>query len=175
MRLPLGATMLHKNSRERYGKLKKEFRRLMQNFNVDDLDNFIATANSMRKWMEEDSTLIQEQRDALARLTVEESVDWQICNQIANRQKHVKPKRHGRPVPQVGEPEINPGGPGILLQSSARIIGAGAEIYVEYCRQRESALAFVIRLFKHFHFMFEMAETAPAQRQIPTLADLARV
>ena len=65
MRLPLGATMLHKNSRERYGKLKKEFRRLMQNFNVDDLDNFIATANSMRKWMKEDSTLIQEQRDAL--------------------------------------------------------------------------------------------------------------
>jgi hypothetical protein len=39
--------MLHKNSRERYGKLKKEFRRLMQHFNVDDLDNFIATANSM--------------------------------------------------------------------------------------------------------------------------------
>jgi len=170
-----GAIMLHKNSRERYGKLKKEFRRLMQNFNVDDLDNFIATANSMRKWVEEDSTLIQEQRDALARLTVEESVDWQICNQIANRQKHVKPKRHGRPVPQVGEPEINPGGPGILLQSSARIIGAGTEIYVEYCGQRESALAFVIRLFKHFHYIFEMAETAPAQRQIPTLADLAGV
>ena len=38
MRLPLGGTMLHKNSRERYGKLKKEFRRLMQNFNVDEVE-----------------------------------------------------------------------------------------------------------------------------------------
>jgi hypothetical protein len=94
---------------------------------------------------------------------------------LQNRQKHVKPKHHGCRVPRVGEPEISPGGPGIMLQSSARIIGAGAEICVEYCGQRQSALAFVLRLFKHFHYMFEMAETAPAQRQIPTLADLAGV
>lgn len=172
--------MLHKNSRERYDKLKKVFRRLMRNFNVDDLDDFIATANSMPEWMRNDPTLIQEQRDALERLMGEDvwakSADWQICNQIANRQKHGNPKHHGRPVPQVGEPEITANAqPGIWLQSSARVIGAGDEIYMEYCGQRESALAFVIRLFKHFHYIFEMAETAPAQRQIPTLADLAGV
>jgi hypothetical protein len=167
--------MLHKNSRERYEKLKKEFRRLMQNFNVDDLDNFIATANSMPEWMKNDAALIQEQRDHLARFTVDGSLDWQLCNQIANRQKHVKPRNHGHRAPLVGEPQISHGGRGIWLQSSARIIGVGDEVYVEYCGSRESALAFVIRTFKHFHYMFEMAATAPAQRQIPTLADLAGV
>jgi hypothetical protein len=167
--------MLHKNSRERYDKLKKVYRRLMQNFNVDDLDDFIAVANSMPAWIKQDATLVQEQRDHLTRLTVDGSVDWQICNQIANRQKHVGARNHGRAVPLVGEPQITHDGRGIYVQSAARVIGAGDEIYVEYCGQRESALAFVIRLFKHFHYIFEMAATAPAQRQIPTLADLAGV
>jgi hypothetical protein len=169
--------MLHKNSRERYDKLKRVFRRLMLTFNVDDLDDFIATANSMPEWMKHDFTLSQEQREALARFTVEESLDWQICNQIANRQKHVKSRNHGRRIPLVGEPQINHGGRGILLESTtaARVIGAGDEVNVEYCGSRESALAFVIRRFKHFHYMFEMAATPPAQRQIPTLADLAAV
>jgi len=76
-------------------------------------------------------------------------------------------------VPLVGEPQIAHDGRGIYLPSAARVIGAGDEIYVEYCGQRESALAFVIRLFKHFHYMFEMAATPPSQRQIPTLVDLA--
>ena len=172
MRPPLGATMLHKNSRERYGKLKKEFRRLMQNFNVDDLDNFIATANSMPQWMRNDPTLIQEQRDALARLTVEESVDWQICNQIANRQKHVKANNHGRPVPQVGEPEISPGGPGILLQSSARIIGAGAEIYVEYCGQRQSHRASTFALLSLHILLHRGLQTQPYQQCPPSCSSL---
>jgi len=171
--------MLHKNSRERYDKLKKVFRRLMERFNVDDLDDFIATANSMPVWMRNDPTLIQEQRDHLERLMGKgvwgRSIDWQICSQIANRQKHVKPDNHGQGVPQVGEPEIRSGGRGIWLQSPARIVGAGQEIYIEYRGQRESVLAFVIRLFKHFHYMFEMAEIPPAQRKIPTLADLAGV
>ena len=165
--------MLHKNSRERYDKLKRVYRRLMRNFNVDDLDDLIATANSMPAWMKQDTTLIQEQRNHLARFTVDESVDWQICNQIANRQKHVGARNHGHRVPLVGEPQIAHDGRGIYLPSAARVIGAGDEIYLEYCGQRESALAFVIRLFKHFHYMFEMAATPPAQRQIPTLADLA--
>jgi hypothetical protein len=166
--------MLHKNSRERYNKLKKVFRRLMQEFNVDDLDEFIAVANSMPAWMKQDTTLVQEQRDHLARFTVDGSLDWQICNQIANRQKHVGARNHGRPAPLVGEPQIVPDR-GIYLPSAAKVIGAGQEIYVEYCGQRQSIRAFVIRTFKHFHYMFEMAETAPAQRQIPTLADLAGV
>jgi hypothetical protein len=169
--------MLHKTSRDRYDKLKRVFRRLMRNFNLDDLDDFIATANSMPVWMENDPSLAQEQRDALARFTVDESLDWQICHQIANQQKHARPQNHGRRVPQVGQPQINSGGRGILLQStrSARVIGAGEEISVDYSGTQESALAFVIRTFKHFHFMFEMAPIPPAQRQILTLSDLVGV
>ncbi len=36
--------MLHTTAQERYQKLKKLFRRLMDEFNRDDLDDFIATA-----------------------------------------------------------------------------------------------------------------------------------
>ena len=169
--------MLHKNSRERYEKLKRLFRRLMRNFNVDDLDDFIATANSMPEWMQNDPSLIQEQRDAIARLTVDESLDWQICRQIANRQKHVRPQRPGRPVLRVNSVRIHSGGRGMLLQSAQRahVIGAGDEVSVDLSGNHESALAFVIRIFKHFHYMFEMAPIPPAQRQIPKLDELVGV
>jgi hypothetical protein len=167
--------MLHKTSRERYDKLQRVFRRLMRNFNVDDLEDFILTVNSMPGWMEGDPSLIQEQRDALARFTVENSLDWQICHQIADFQKHPKTKRSG-PALRVKSVKVKPGGRRILLQStSAQIIAVGEEILVDYGGRQESALAFVIRTFKHFHYMFEMAATAPAQRQIPTLADLIGV
>ena len=167
--------MLHKTSRERYDKLKKLFHRLMNRFNVDDLDDFIATANSMPEWMKHDPSLIQEQRDAIARFTVEGSLDWQICNQIANRQKHVKTQRQGGTPLLVNSVQRKSGGPGILLPPSMRVIGAGDEIFVDYGGSRESALAFVIRTFKHFHYMFEMAPVPPAQRHIPTLSDLVGV
>jgi hypothetical protein len=169
--------MLHKTSQERYEKLKKHFHRLMQKFNVDDLEDFILTANSMPVWMEHDPSLIQEQRDALARFMVEESLDWQICNQIANRQKHLKPQRPGGPALRVNSVNINSGGRGILLQStrSAQVIGAGEDISVDCSGSRQSALAFVLRTFQHFHYMYEMAPIPPAQRQIPTLSDLVGV
>jgi hypothetical protein len=167
--------MLHKNSRERYTKLRKVFRRLMRNFNLDDLDEFIATANSMPEWMKNDPSLTQERRDALARFTVPESLDWQICNQIANRQKHVKPQRQGGAPLQVNSVQIHSGGRGIWLRTSPLVIGAGEEVFIDYGGRKESALAFVIRTFKHFHYMFEMAPVPPAQRHIPTLSDLAGV
>jgi len=169
--------MLHKNSRERYEKLQMQFRRLMRNFNHDDLDDFIATANSMPEWMKHDPLLTQEQRDAIARFTVEGSIDWQICHQIANRQKHPKPQRSSGPALQLKSVNIKPGGRGFFLQStlSAPVIGSGEDISVDYSGFQESALAFVIRTFKHFHYMFEMATIAPAQRQIPSLADLVGI
>jgi hypothetical protein len=169
--------MLHRTSSERYEKLKMHFRRLMQNFNVDDLEDFILTVNSMPVWMENDPSLVQEQRDALARFTVDGSLDWQICNQIANRQKHVRPQRQGGPALRVNSVRVNRGGRGILLRSapSARVIGAGEEISVDYSGTQESALAFVIRTFRHFHYMYEMASIPPAQRQIPSLSDLVGV
>src|ERR1700733_10244295 len=98
--------MLHKTSSERYGKLKMHFRRLMENFNVDDLEDFILTVNSLPVWMENDPSLVQEQRDALARFTVDGSLDWQICNQIANRQKHVRPQRQGGPALRVNSVQV---------------------------------------------------------------------
>lgn len=167
--------MLHKTSRERYDKLKKVFHRLMKHFNTDDLDDFIATANSMPEWMKHDPSLIQEQRDAIKRFTVQESLDWQICNQIANRQKHVKPRRQCGTPSLVNSVQRKSGGLGILMPSSMRVIGAGEEIFVDYGGNRESALAFVIRTFKHFHYMFEMAPVPPAQRHNPTLSDLVGV
>ena len=117
--------MLHKNSRERYEKQKRVFRRLMRNFNVDDLDDFIATANSMPQWMKNDPSLVQEQRDAIAWFTVDGSIDWQICNQVANRQKHVKAQRAGRPALGVNSVQVNPGARGILLQSPQSTPGTG--------------------------------------------------
>jgi len=123
--------MLHKTSRERYDKLKKLFHRLMNSFNVDDLDDFIATANSMPEWMKHDPSLIQEQRDAIERFTVQGSLDWQICNQIANRQKHVKPQRQGGTPLLVNSVQAKSGGPAILLPSSMPVIGAGEEIFVD--------------------------------------------
>jgi hypothetical protein len=38
--------MLHTAAQKRYQKLKKEFTRLMECFNRDDLDNFIQTGHS---------------------------------------------------------------------------------------------------------------------------------
>jgi hypothetical protein len=167
--------MLHKTSLERYEKLKRKFRCLMRKFNHDDLEDFILTANSMSEWMERDPSLVQEQRDAIARFKVPESLDWQICRQIANRQKHgPKPGGSGLGVNSVS---VKPSGPGLLLQSgkTPRIIGAGEDIAIDYGGTQQSALAFAIRTMKHYHYMFEMAPIPPAQRQIPTLGELADI
>src|SRR6266568_561940 len=40
------------------------------NFNRDDLDDFISTANSLREWIRRDPTMSQEQRDHLERFVV---------------------------------------------------------------------------------------------------------
>ena len=39
-------------------------------------------------------------------------------------------------------------------------------------RKRESALGFVVRTFKHFHYIFEMAPFPVNQRRIPTSEEL---
>jgi hypothetical protein len=169
-----GGSMLHKTSRERYDKLKRLFHRLMNDFNRDDLDDFIATASSMPEWVRQDSTLIQEQKDALERFVVPESVDWQVCRQIANQQKHAKPSRRSGAAPPlvVNSVQINPGGTGFFHPSSRRVIGAGQEIFVECGGSPESALAFVIRTFKHFHYIFEIAPIPLAQRDLPKLLEI---
>jgi hypothetical protein len=88
--------MLHRSAQERYEKLKRVFNRLMDRFNRDDLDDFIQTANSLPEWIRSDGTLSREQKDALERFVVPQSLDWQICHQVANVQKHVKPNRRSK-------------------------------------------------------------------------------
>jgi hypothetical protein len=53
-----------------------------------------------------------------------------------------------------------------------RVFGAGDEIEIECDGRRESALAFVIRTFRHFHYIFELAPIPPSQRVIPTLTQI---
>lgn len=147
----------------------------MNHFNLDDLDDFIATANSMREWIRQDSTLIQEQKDALERFVAPEGVDWQINHQIANQQKHVKPStRQSKAVPllRVNSVRVKPGSLGFFDPSSKRMIGAGQEIFIECGGTWECALAVVIRTFKHFHYIFEIAPIPPAQRDIPKLLEI---
>jgi hypothetical protein len=168
--------MLHKTAQERYEKLKKVFGRLMQNFTVDDLDDFVQTANSLPEWIRPDGTLTQEQKDALERFVVDRSVDWQICHQVANHQKHVhaKPRVRARlaatSIPVVKDVRVKPGrGPGYAVPPSMRIFGAGDEIEIELDGNRESALGFVVRTFNHFRYIFEIARLPRGQRGNPAL------
>jgi hypothetical protein len=172
--------MLHTTALERYAKLKRVFARLMDKFTVDDLDDFIQTANSLREWIEQDASLLPEQRDHLKRFAVPQSVDWQICNQVANAQKHVgksNPRsriRQGAALaPAITVVEVKHGaGPGFIVPPSRRVIGAGDEIVLGLDGRRENALGFVIRTFKHFHYIFEMAPVPVGQRVIPTEKEL---
>jgi len=168
-----GPHTLHRTALERYEKLKRVFRRLMERFNPDDLDDFIQTANSLPEWIRSDSTLSQEQKDALERFAVAPSLDWQICHQIANAQKHGRAKLRSGALPTaapvVKSVHWKPGGGGFAVLPSKRVFGAGHEIVIEFDGNRESALGFVIRTFRHFHYIFEMAPIPPSQRVIPRL------
>jgi hypothetical protein len=168
--------MLHTTAQERYNKLRKVFARLKNNFNRDDLDDFIQTANSLREWIQKDTTLTPEQKAHLESFVVPESVDWQICNQIAIWQKHAnrpnpRTRKNRRPPGAIVKAvQVGPDGVGFTIPTSAQTIGAGEEITIECDDQRESALALVVRVFRHFHYIFEIASIPPAQRTPLTLA-----
>jgi hypothetical protein len=83
--------MLHETSEERYEKLHGQFIRFMKHFDKDGLDDFIQTANSLTDWIRRDRSLNQHQRDEIERFAVSNGIDWQICNQIVNSQKHGGP------------------------------------------------------------------------------------
>src|SRR6266567_3225063 len=121
------AHVLHKNAKDRYDKLKKIFRRLGSNFNRDDLDEFISTANSLREWIRRDPAMTQEQRDALERIVVPVSLDWTMCNEIANQQKHVTPQTRAGASTLVKAVTVKPKGLGIVVPPSMRVFGAGEE------------------------------------------------
>lgn len=62
-----------------------------------------------------------------------------------------------------------------FVPPSMSIVGAGDEIVIECNGERESALAFVVRTFRHFHFIFETALILPGQRVVGTLTELLGV
>ena len=100
-------------------------------------------------------------------------MDWQICHQVANAQKHVraKPRAKGLPAdaPVVKSVQWKPGGTGFVIPPLVRVLGAGDEIVIEYDGSSESALGFVVGTFNHFRYIFEIAPIPPSQRGIPTL------
>jgi hypothetical protein len=161
--------MLHTTAQDRYEKLERVFGRLMRNFNRDDLDEFILTANSLREWIQRDPALTREQRKAAEAFSVPQGLDWQVCHQIANHQKHAGP-RSGNPkptkpnVPVVTAIHVAPGGKGFVLAPSMQVIGAGEDITIECGGTTESALAFAIRTFRHFHCIFEVIPLPLAER-----------
>jgi hypothetical protein len=154
--------LLHKTSHERYEKLKREFHALMEHFSADGLDNFIATANSLRDWIRADAGLSREQKEHLEHFVSIPSLDWLICNEIANRQKHPKPDRSGKAV--IKDVKSTSGGAGFAMLPHMRIFGAGENISVELEGRTESAVAVVIRIFCHFHYIFEVAPLPLAER-----------
>jgi hypothetical protein len=162
--------MLHATAQERYEKLKITYRRLGAHFNRHDLDDFIATANSLREWVRTDPAMSAEQKAALERFVVPESLDWTICNEIANSQKHARPQTRAGARPLVKAVTKSPTGLGFAVPPSMRVFGAGEEISIECDGRTESALAFVVRTFRHFHFIFELAPIPPAQRDLQKMS-----
>jgi hypothetical protein len=161
--------MLHKTSQERYEKLHAQFISLMRHFDIDGLDDYIQTANSLTDWIRRDQNLSQDQRDEIDRFTMPNGIDWQICNQIANYQKHggpASPRRKSGNSPSsfvVKNALVKEGGSaGVVFPFlKMRTFGAGDEIRIEYeCDGRnetEDAFSFVYRSFKFFHYIFELA------------------
>src|SRR5882724_4265925 len=135
----------------------------MAHFSVDGLDDFIATANSLRDWIRTDSGLSSEQKEHLERFVSIPSLDWQICHEIANRQKHPKPDRRGKAL--IKDVKSTSGGGGFAMLPHLRIFGAGDNISVELEGRTESAVAVVIRVFNHFHYIFEVAPLPLAERR----------
>jgi hypothetical protein len=153
--------MLHKTSQERYEKLKRVFARLMKHFNLDDLDDFVQTANALCEWIKRDDTLDREQKDAVERFTVKRSLDWQICHQIANRQKHMAADRNlnaqfAAGIPVVKDVHTKPGlAKGFVRPPSTRIFAAGDQIEIELDGRRESAVGFVVRTYRNFQYVLK--------------------
>jgi hypothetical protein len=143
----------------------------MRHFDMDGFDDFVQTANSLRDWILQDTTLTQHQRDEIKRFTVPNGIDWQICNQIANSQKHggrveFRGKSKNAPKLVVKDARITKGGNTgfVFPEMKTRVFAAGDEIKIDYeCdgkRGTESALSVVFRTFQFFYYIFELAPIA---------------
>jgi hypothetical protein len=157
--------MLHLTAEERYKKLKKVYRRLLfENFNRDDLDDFIQVANALPECVELDPATSNAQKEHAKRLRP--GMDWIICKQIANQQKHFKPDaRSGPKQPRLKSVQRNFGATGFLDSSRMTVLGAGEQILMELNNGiEEDALAMVYRMFRHYEYIFE---TLPSREKVP--------
>jgi hypothetical protein len=68
--------------------------------------------------------------------------------------------------------DVKTGGAGFFVPEVGRVFGAGDEILLDCDGKREDALAFVVRSFRHFHYIFELAPVPLETRVIPTLTDI---
>jgi hypothetical protein len=163
--------MLHETSEERYEKLHGQFIRLMKHFDKDGLDDFIQPANSLTDWIRRDRSLNQHQRDEIERFAASNGIDWQICNQIVNSQKHggpATPRGNSSKAPAlvVKNAHVKKGSSVgfVFPEMKTRTFGAGDDIMIEYeCDGNlasEFALGAVIRTFQFFYYIFELAPIA---------------
>src|SRR5580704_8033198 len=87
------------------------------------------------------------------------------CEPPETRRPEVwKPKPTKPNVPVVTAVHVTPGGKGFVLPPSMKVIGAGENITVDCDGGTESALAFTIRTYRHFHYIFEIAPLPLAER-----------
>lgn len=157
--------MLHPTAHDRYSKLERVGDRLLNaNFNQDDVDDFFAVANSLPEFIRLDSSTSAAQRDAAKRLV--DDLDWKICHEIANQQKHFhRPTRAGSPPLMVKAISVRPTA-GVLDRARMRVFGAGDDIcFVQTDGTERSALAVVWRMLSHFNYIFK---TLPALALKPT-------
>src|ERR1700733_155895 len=149
--------MLHPTSYDRYEKLKLVYRRLQyQNFNRHDLDDYIQIVNALPSCIEQDPQTSAAQKLEAKRLYPD--MDWQICRQIANQQKHFKPEtRSGAQAPLVKAVEIKPDAPGMFHSASGTIWARGESIVLELPDgQKRDAFSTVYRMFRFFEYIFEI-------------------
>jgi hypothetical protein len=163
--------MLHETSKERYEKLHGQFILLMKHFDKDGLDDFIQTANSLTDWSRRDRSLNQHQRDEIERFAVSNGIDWQICNQTVNSQKHggpATPRGNSSKAPDllVKNAHVKKGSSVgfVFPEMKTRTFGAGDDIMIEYeCDGNlasDFALGVVFRTFQLFYYIFELAAIA---------------
>lgn len=84
--------VFHTSAHEVYNKLFRELLEIEREVHIDKLDHFIQTARNLLEAVQADSTnTTREQRRLIGRLKSDQ--DFRVCNDIANRQKHFRPKQ----------------------------------------------------------------------------------
>lgn len=144
--------MLHSSAAEHFKKLRKVFKRVEEALHKDDLDDFFKTAYHLLEITEKDKATTPLQKSAAAALR--QDIDFQVCRDIANSEKHfgLDPKRN--PTPAIvaapvlegyGVGRFGKGGFGVGEQSVSLLLSDGTT---------QDALGLVRRVFKKWFSVF---------------------